>query len=117
MRPNGHEIPGRNGTTKENAVRLPLCGYVVAGILLAANAAQASDGQAVYEKDCAACHKILAPKFGDKAAWAPLIAQGTDALVANTIKGKGKMKPRAGKPDLSDADIKASVEYAISKSQ
>ena len=98
-------------------MRLSLYGYVVAGILLAASGAQAADGQAVYEQNCAACHKILSPKFGDKAAWAPLIAQGTDALAANTIKGKGKMPARAGKPNLSDADIKAAVEYMESKSK
>lgn len=98
-------------------MRLPLCGYVVAGILLAASGAQAADGQAIYDQNCAACHKILAPKFGDKAAWAPLIKLGTDVLVANVIKGKGAMPARAGKPNLSDADIKASVEYAVSKSQ
>ncbi|MDE2134627.1 MAG: cytochrome c5 family protein [Alphaproteobacteria bacterium] len=98
-------------------MKLPLCGYVVAGVLLVASGAQAADGQAVWDPNCAACHKMMAPKFGDKAAWAPLIKQGTDALVASVIKGKGAMPARGGKPTLSDADIKAAVEYAESKSQ
>jgi cytochrome c5 len=91
--------------------------YAIATILLAAGAAQAADGQAVYNSSCAGCHNNIAPKIGDKAAWAPRIKGGTDALVASTIKGKGMMGPRGGKPNLSDDDIKAAVEYIESKSQ
>lgn len=98
-------------------MKLQFCGYFVAGLLLVATGASAADGQAVYEKDCAVCHKMMPPKLGDKAAWAPLIQKGTDALVAATIKGKGMMPPRAGKPNLSDDDIKAAVQYMEDKSK
>jgi cytochrome c5 len=73
--------------------------------------AAAADGQAIYAANCAACHTALKPKLGDKIAWEPLIKQGEDALVAAVIRGKGTMPPRAGKPALSDGDIKAAVEY------
>jgi cytochrome c5 len=79
--------------------------------LLTAAPAVAADGQAIYDANCAACHKNLKPKLGDKAAWEPLIKQGEDALVASVIKGKGTMPPRGGKPKLSDDDIKAAVQY------
>jgi cytochrome c5 len=82
----------------------------------AAHTARA-DGQAVYTQNCAACHNNIKPKIGDKAVWAPLIQQGTDALVAVVIKGKGAMPPKGGKPNLSTDDIKAAVEYIESKSQ
>ena len=98
-------------------MRLSLCVYVVASLFIVASAAQAADGQAVYDQNCAGCHKMLAPKTGDKAAWAPLISQGTAALTANVIKGKGMMPARGGHANLSDADIKASVEYMESKSK
>lgn len=98
-------------------MRLFLCGFFAATVLVAASGAQAADGQAVYDKNCAMCHNNIPPKLGDKAAWAPLIKLGTDELVANVVKGKGAMPPRAGKSDLSDADIKAAVEYIESKSQ
>ena len=78
---------------------------------------QAADGKAVYDANCAACHKILAPKIGDKAAWAPLIKKGTDALVQSVINGKGMMPARGGHADLSDADVKASVQYMEDKSK
>jgi cytochrome c5 len=91
--------------------------YLAAGLIIVANGAAAADGQAVYDANCAACHKMMAPKTGDKAAWAPLIKQGVDALSASTIKGKGMMPPRGGKPNLSDADIKAAVQYMVDKSK
>lgn len=88
---------------------------IAACIAAAASEAQAADGQAVYNQSCAMCHNAMSPKLGDKAAWAPLIKKGTDALVASTIKGRGAMPPQGGK--LSDADIKATVEYMESKGQ
>jgi cytochrome c5 len=68
-------------------------------------------GQQVYAENCALCHNNLDPKLGDKPAWEPRIKQGSDVLVAAVINGKGAMPPRAGKPALSDDDIKAAVEY------
>lgn len=76
----------------------------------------AADGKAVYDKTCVACHATgvaNAPKFGDKAAWAPRIATGRDALVASVVKGKGAMPPKAGAANLSDDDIKAAVDYLV----
>ena len=63
-----------------------------------------------------ACHAsgaAGAPKFGDKAAWAPRIKTGLDALTASVIKGKGAMPPKGGSA-ASDADIRAAVEYMVS---
>ncbi|MGO8952263.1 MAG: c-type cytochrome [Rhodomicrobium sp.] len=89
----------------------------IAGIALMTATPVLADGQAIYTANCAMCHNNLKPKLGDKAAWEPLIKQGADALVASVIKGKGAMPPRAGKPGLSDGDIKAAVEYIESKAQ
>jgi len=79
----------------------------------AAPAADAGKGKALYETVCQACHAVGvagAPKFGDKAAWAPRIATGVDAMTATVIKGKGAMPPKGGS-SASDADIHAAVEY------
>ena len=80
----------------------------------------AADGKAVYDKVCFACHQQSvagSPKLGDKAAWAPRIKTGTDALVQSVIKGKGAMPPKAGNPSLSDAEIRAAVEFMVSQSK
>ncbi len=92
-------------------------GYVIAAILMASGAAQAADGQAVYDQHCGMCHNNLTPKIGDKDAWAPRIKLGAAALVASVINGKGAMPPRGAAPDLSDDDIKAAVQYLVSKAQ
>jgi len=87
-----------------------------AAALCAPQIAAAADGKEVYDKSCATCHaKGIggALKLTEKDKWAPLVKQGPDALTATVIKGKGIMPPRAGSPSLSDADIKAAVDYMI----
>ena len=86
------------------------------GIAAAALPALAADGKAVYDKTCVACHAAgvaNAPKLGDKAAWAPRVATGKDALLASVVKGKGAMPPKAGAADLKDDDIKAAIDYML----
>jgi cytochrome c5 len=85
----------------------------------AAAAPAAGNGAAVYQQVCVACHAAGvagAPKFGDKAAWAPRIAQGLPTLVNNAIKGKGAMPPKGGSA-APDADIKAAVEYMVGQAK
>lgn len=71
-------------------------------------------GQAIYAKSCAACHNSMEPKLADKAAWVPLLKLGDQALIDATIRGKGIMPPRGGDASLSDADIKAAIDYMTS---
>jgi cytochrome c5 len=81
-----------------------------AGATVAAGA-----GEALYKQACTVCHAAGvagAPKSGDKAAWAPRIAQGIDALTASAIKGKGAMPPRGGTA-ASDAEIRAAVQFMV----
>ena len=92
---------------------LVLVGAVAA--LLAGGQVAAADGKAVFEKTCKGCHTAMNPKIGDKAAWAPRIAQGEAALTASVMKGKKPMPPKGGA--ASEADVKAAVEYIISQSK
>jgi len=81
--------------------------------------AAATAAPAVYAQTCATCHALGiagAPKVGDKAGWAPRIAQGIDALTASAIKGKGAMPPKGGS-SASDDDIKAVVTYMVNASK
>jgi len=78
------------------------------------------DGQAVYDTTCAACHgtgAAGAPKFGDKAAWAPRIRTGAAALLKSALGGKGAMPPKGGNGSLSDAEVRAAIEYMTSRSK
>ena len=81
----------------------------------AAAGAGAGAGEALFKQTCSTCHATGvagAPKFGDKAAWAPRIAQGIPVLVQHAISGKGAMPPRGGS-SASDAEMKAAVEYMV----
>jgi len=89
-------------------------------LLFAPQIASAADGKEVYDKACAGCHEkgiAGAAKLSDKAKWAPIIKQGSDALTATVIKGKGAMPPKGGNASLSDADIKAAVDYIIQQAK
>jgi len=78
-------------------------------------AADSGAGEALYKQACVACHAAGvagAPMFGDKAAWAPRIQTGLDALTTSVIKGKNAMPPKGGSA-ASDADIHAAVVYMV----
>ncbi|MGV8804744.1 MAG: c-type cytochrome [Polaromonas sp.] len=80
-----------------------------------AAAADSGAGEALYKQACMACHAAGvagAPKLGDKAAWAPRIQTGVDALTASAIKGKNAMPPKGGS-SASDADIHSAVVYMV----
>jgi len=98
----------------------PAAGAAVAppagGAPAAAAAGGQPDGAKVYASGCNACHAAGvagAPKFGDKAAWAPRAPQGLAALTASAIKGKGAMPPKGGLAGASDAEIRAAVDYML----
>lgn len=81
--------------------------------------AVAGNGQALYNQACAVCHTAGvagAPKLGDKAAWAPRIAQGMPALFQSAIKGKGAMPPKGGSP-APEAEVQAAVQYMVNASR
>lgn len=72
-------------------------------------------GEKLYKSACFACHGAGvagAPKFGDKAAWEPLIAEGMDKMIKISIEGKGAMPPRGGST-ASDEEIIAAVHYMV----
>ncbi|MFZ5550282.1 MAG: c-type cytochrome [Pseudomonadota bacterium] len=90
----------------------------------AAPAAVDPVGAGVYAKTCALCHAAGvggAPKPGDKADWAPRIAQGEETLFKHAIEGftgaKGAMPAKGGSTSLSDSDVKAAVTHMVNLSR
>ena len=70
-------------------------------------------GEAVFTAQCSACHAngaAGAPKFGDKAAWAPRIKTGFDALWNSALKGKNAMGAQGG-GDFTDYEVARAVVY------
>jgi len=78
-------------------------------------------GKKTFEGTCIACHGAGiagAPKAGDKTAWAPHVAKGKPTLYRHALHGftgkTGTMPAKGGNPSLSDADVKAAVNYMLS---
>ena len=74
------------------------------------------DGQRIYQASCRACHAAGiagAPKQGDKAAWAPRIAKGNDALLASVKNGLNAMPPKGGCMSCTDAELQAAIAYLV----
>jgi cytochrome c5 len=79
----------------------------------------ATKGKDIYDSICMACHATGAagaPKFGDKAAWAPRLKDGVEAAIALATKGINAMQHKGGYSG-SDAEFHAAAEYMISASK
>lgn len=81
-------------------------------------------GKKVFGNVCSMCHAAGvagAPKPGDKAEWAPRIAQGNETLYKHALEGfngaKGMMPARGGGTSLSDDEVKAAVDYMVAQSR
>ena len=105
---------------KAVAERLKPVGEVVVGQAAAPAAGGAVDGKKIYDTICQACHATGAagaPKTGDKAAWGPRLKTGMPALYGSALKGKNAMPARGGNPNLSDAEVKAAVDYLTAQAK
>jgi cytochrome c5 len=78
----------------------------------------AEPGEKIYKEVCASCHAsgvLNAPKFGDKAKWAPLIAEGQVVLTAHGYVGVRGMPAKGGNPNLSIEGFSDAVAYMVNK--
>ena len=81
-----------------------------------------TDCKTIFGNLCQTCHTNAAtgaPVITDKAEWAPRVAEGLDTLVKHATDGftgkKGVMPARGGNPSLSDAQVKATVEWMLTQ--
>lgn len=79
-------------------------------------------GESPYKKTCSMCHAsgaAGAPIIGNKGDWEPRIAAGKVQLYQHAIAGfageKGMMPAKGGNATLSDDEVKAAVDYMLSK--
>jgi cytochrome c5 len=135
-----HPPPGNPMQKAETEARVAPVGAVYAGdtgraaMAAAADAAKkaaasqvayggTTDGKTIFGNLCTTCHTNAAtgaPVITDKAAWAPRVAEGLDTLVKHAIDGyqgkDGKLMPaKGGNPALTDAQVKATVEWMLSQ--
>jgi cytochrome c5 len=105
------------GIGKDAAAAAPIAvAPAAAAPAAAAPASGKPDGKKIYDTTCTVCHGAGgagAPKFGDKAVWAPRLKTGIDTLYASALKGKSAMPAKGGNMALADADVKAAVDYMV----
>jgi cytochrome c5 len=94
------------------------------GAAPAAALALPANGEETYKVVCGACHGQGiggAPKVGDKAAWAPRIAQGKDLLYKHAVEGfqgkAGLMPAKGGRIDLTDDLVRQAVDHMVALEQ
>ena len=76
-------------------------------------------GEETYKAVCANCHAkgvANAPPLGDKAKWAPLIAEGQVILTAHGYVGVRAMPPKGGQADLSVQGFSEALNYMVNQS-
>ncbi|MDX1571117.1 MAG: c-type cytochrome [Xanthomonadales bacterium] len=77
------------------------------------------DGELIYNNVCKACHGAGvagSPKLV-AAEWEARLEQGMDTLVEHAINGyqgqAGYMPPKGGRPDLSDEQVRTTVQWMV----
>ncbi len=78
--------------------------------------ASAVDGSQVYNSVCMACHAAGvagAPQPGSDLLAQRFTEKGLDGLKNSVINGLNVMPPRGGRPDLTDEQILAAVEFML----
>jgi len=100
-------------TLRRAVAAVPAAAAITAALATGAMAQDA--GKTVYDSACAACHAagvLNAPRPGDAAAWGPRAAKGLDGLLQRAISGVPPgMPPRGGRADLSDAQLRAAIQF------
>ena len=84
-----------------------------------------TDGKTIFDNLCTSCHTAGingAPKLGDKAMWAPRIAEGLNTLIKHATDGYtgpdgNHMPARGGNPALTDAQVKAAVTWIVDQAK
>lgn len=84
-----------------------------------------TDGKTIYDNLCTSCHTAGvngAPKLGNKAMWAPRIAEGLDTLIKHATEGYhgpdgNTMPAKGGNPALTDAQVKAAVTWIVDQAK
>jgi cytochrome c5 len=89
--------------------------------LPACYAAAVPSGEQTVQEVCSACHGaglLGAPQIGNGAAWSARLkeAGSVDGLLAVAASGRNNMPPRGGESSLSDAELRAAIEYMLARS-
>ena len=119
--------PGMDGKTEAKVMKI---GYEMKDVVPAYSMVRdlppadanslVSKEETMYNESCKLCHAtdtMGAPRVGDADAWDDVMDKGMKKVLRNAIAGTGGMPPKGGNMDLSDADVKAIVEFMVNSSK
>lgn len=116
--PSQEAVAGKDNS----AIAIKAEGAAAAGS--AQTAALPKSGTELFEQTCSVCHGqgiAGAPKAGDKAAWAPRLAEGKATLYQHALQGyqgkTGVMPAKGGRTDAPDDLVKQAVDYMVGLAQ
>lgn len=93
---------------------------VTLGLLMLCVSAGALAGDStheLYELYCASCHSVKnteAPEAFNAAAWKKRMSKGTDAVLANVVKGVRNMPPQGTCFECTQDDFRKLIRYMSS---
>jgi cytochrome c5 len=77
-------------------------------------------GEAVFTATCLSCHgKAVdkAPVLGKASDWEARLTQDLNTLIQHAVAGHGRMPPKGGFSELTDAEVAAAVAYTVNESR
>jgi cytochrome c5 len=116
--------PSQEAVAGQDNSAIAIKAVAAAGPGTASTVAMPKSGTELFEQTCSACHGqgiAGAPKAGDKAAWAPRIAEGKATLYQHALQGfqgkSGVMPPKGGRTDVSDDLVRQAVDHMVQMAQ
>jgi cytochrome c5 len=107
------------GAVRTSADELPAQTAVAAVTAPPAATAEpaALDGGAVYQQACVLCHGagVAGAPMPGSDPWNERAAKGLEQLAYSAINGLNAMPAKGGRPDLSDAEVTAAVEFMMAQ--
>lgn len=95
-------------------MRAALASFGLAMLCVSERAAANDSTAELYTIYCSSCHGVKnaeAPEAFNGAAWQRRMAKGTDAVLANAIKGVGNMPPQGTCFECTQADLSKLIRY------
>ncbi len=96
--------------------------WLTAIILIGLNPTVFADGESTYKEHCGSCHGggfkgmlARAPKTGKQSAWTDYFKVSVDQSTSDVFKGTPKHKAMGKEADLSQEEIRAAVDFILSK--